>query len=122
VAHPHQEFPIVLPRIMYHYKIAYIVLLYLGLPKRRNSENSRLIGVRKLSELGHIWGHYTGQTDLKLNSLSFLTLITKLQSRSAFGVASHANVLRGLSRLRDEPVRTCAWEATFGVGFPDSGS
>jgi len=26
------------------------------------------------------------QTDLKLDSLSFLTLITKLQSHSAFGV------------------------------------
>ena len=39
-----------------------------------------------MSESGSIKGHYTGKTDLKLDSLSFLTLITNLQSYSAFGV------------------------------------
>ena len=42
--------------------------------------------VRKLSESGSIWSHYTGKIDLKLDSLSFLTLITKLQSHLAFSV------------------------------------
>ena len=42
-----------------------------------------VIRVRKLSESGSISGHYTGKTDLKLDSLSFLTLIAKLQSHSA---------------------------------------
>ena len=35
--------------------------------------------VRKLNESGSISGHYTGKTDLKLDSLSFLTLVTKLE-------------------------------------------
>ena len=39
-----------------------------------------MIRVRKLSESGSL------QTDLKLDSLNFLTLITKLQSHLAFGV------------------------------------
>ena len=38
-----------------------------------------MIRVRKLNELGSISGHYTGKTDLKLDSLTFLTLITKLE-------------------------------------------
>ena len=48
--------------------------------------------VRKLSESGSIWSHYTGKIDLKLDSLSFLTLITKLQSiwRSAFYILHSA--------------------------------
>ena len=36
---------------------------------------------------------------------------------SVLGIASHANVLRGSSRkerLRDEPLRTFAWEAILG--------
>ena len=43
-----------------------------------------MIRVRKLNESGSISGHYTGKTDLKLDSLSFLTLIPKLEH---FGVA-----------------------------------
>ena len=39
-----------------------------------------------MSELRSIYVHYTGQNDLKLDSLSFLTLITNLQSHLAFGV------------------------------------
>ena len=38
-----------------------------------------MIRVRKLNESGSISGHYTGKTDLKLDSLSFLTLISKLE-------------------------------------------
>ena len=38
-----------------------------------------MIRVRKLNESGSISGHHTGKTDLKLDSLSFLTLITKLE-------------------------------------------
>jgi len=37
-----------------------------------------VIRVRKLSESGFIKDQYTERTDLKLDSLSFLTLITKL--------------------------------------------
>ena len=40
--------------------------------------------VRKLSESGSIQGRCTEKSDLKLDSLRFLTLITKLQSHSAF--------------------------------------
>ena len=43
---------------------------------------SLVTGVRNLSELGSIYSHENGQTDLKLDSLNFLTLITKLQSHS----------------------------------------
>ena len=39
-----------------------------------------------MSESGSIEGHYTGKSDLELDSFSFLTLITNLQSHSAFGV------------------------------------
>ena len=45
---------------------------------------SLVITVRKLSESGSISGPYTGKTDLKLDLLSFLTLVTKLLSHSAF--------------------------------------
>ena len=45
---------------------------------------SLVIRVRKLSESGSISGPYTGKTDLKLDLLSLLTLITKLLSHSAF--------------------------------------
>ena len=45
-----------------------------------------VIRVRKLSESrSNILGHYTGQNDLKRDVLSFLRLITKLQSHLAFG-------------------------------------
>ena len=37
---------------------------------------SLVISVRKLSESVSIWCHYTGKTDLKLDSPGFLTLIT----------------------------------------------
>ena len=40
---------------------------------------SLVIRVRKLNESGSISGHYTGKTDVKLDSLSFLTLISKLE-------------------------------------------
>ena len=39
---------------------------------------SFVIRVRKLSESGSISGPYTGKTDLKLDLLNLLTLITKL--------------------------------------------
>ena len=42
-----------------------------------------VIRVRKLSESDSTWGHYTGKTDQKLDSLRFLTLINKLHSHSA---------------------------------------
>ena len=42
-----------------------------------------MIGVKKLSESGSTLGHYTGKTELKLDSLRFLP-ITKLQGHSAF--------------------------------------
>ena len=45
---------------------------------------SLVIRVKKQSKSGSIWGRYTGKTDLKLDSLSFLTLITKFQSNSTF--------------------------------------
>ena len=45
---------------------------------------SLVIRIRKLSESGSIWGPYTGTTDLKLDLLSFLTLVTKLLSHLAF--------------------------------------
>ena len=45
---------------------------------------SLVIRVRKLSESGSISGPYTGKTDLKLDLLNLLTLITKLLSHSAF--------------------------------------
>ena len=45
----------------------------------RRSNLQIVIRVRKLSESGSIYGHYAGKTDLKLDSLSFLTLISKLQ-------------------------------------------
>ena len=45
---------------------------------------SLVIRVRKLSESGSISGPYTGKSDLKLDLLSLLTLITKLLSHSAF--------------------------------------
>ena len=45
---------------------------------------SFVIRVRKLSESGSISGPYTGKTDLKLDLLNLLTLITKLLSHSAF--------------------------------------
>ena len=41
---------------------------------------------------------------------------TRKQKQISWNIASHANVLRGSSRekwLRDEPVRTSAWEATW---------
>ena len=45
--------------------------------------------VKKLSESGSTWGQYTGKTDLKLDSLSFLTLITKFQRHSPFKGTSY---------------------------------
>ena len=45
---------------------------------------SFVIRVRKMSESGSISGPYTGKTDLKLDLLNLLTLITKLLSHSAF--------------------------------------
>ena len=43
-----------------------------------------VIRVRKLSESrSNIYGHYTGQNHLKRDALSFLRLITKLQSHLA---------------------------------------
>ena len=48
------------------------------------------IRVSKLSESGSIWGHYNGQTDLKLDSLSFLTLFTKFQSHLEFADLQNA--------------------------------
>ena len=45
---------------------------------------SLVIRIRKLSESGSISGPYTGTTDLKLDLLSFLTLVTKLLSHLAF--------------------------------------
>ena len=43
-----------------------------------------MIRVSKLSQPGSIEGHYTGKTDLKLDSLSFLTLIINFQQHSPF--------------------------------------
>ena len=42
------------------------------------------LGFRKLSKSSFIYGHYKRKTDLKLDSLSFFTLITKRQWRSPF--------------------------------------
>ena len=47
---------------------------------KREMTLSLVIGVRKLKESGSTFDHLNGKTDLKLNSLSFLTLIT-LNSR-----------------------------------------
>ena len=50
---------------------------------RGTGPRTLLIRFRKLRESGSILiGHYTGQTELKLDSLSFLTLINKFQSHS----------------------------------------
>ena len=45
--------------------------------------------VKKLSESGSTLGQYTGKTDLKLDSLSFLTLITKFERHSPFKSSSY---------------------------------
>ena len=46
-------------------------------PKKPSAERRMTLILRKLSESGSIQGQ---QTDLKLDSLSFLTLITKLSA------------------------------------------
>ena len=53
-------------------------------PKMDYAAKVLVIRVRKLSASCPIKGHYTENTDLKLDSLSFLTLITKLQRRGRF--------------------------------------
>ena len=45
---------------------------------------SFLIRATKLGESASIEGHYTGKTDLKLDPLGFLTLISKRQWCSPF--------------------------------------
>ena len=45
---------------------------------------SLVIRATKLGESASIEGHYTGKTDLKLDPLGFLTLISKLQWCSPF--------------------------------------
>ena len=47
---------------------------------------SLVISVRNLSESVSIWCHYTGKTDLKLDSLSFLTLTLTFSSIVQFRV------------------------------------
>ena len=51
---------------------------------KRGLTLSFVIRVRKLSESGSFSGTYTGKTNLKLDLLNLLTLITKLLSHSAF--------------------------------------
>ena len=51
---------------------------------------SLVIRVRNLSKSGFIYGHCTGKTDLKLDSLSLLTLIPKLQSHLQFCIRHFA--------------------------------
>ena len=65
-----------------------MVCLKPGIWKKLTLNTEWLWSLRKLSESGSIQGHYTEQTDLKLDSLSFLTLITKLHSHSAFRLAT----------------------------------
>ena len=61
---------------------------------------------------------------IKLDKRSILLIGCGVYSRAVFIVASHADVVRGSSRVpapltRDEPLRTSAWEATFIGNFAD---
>ena len=56
----------------------------INLPYNRLRCWNLVIRVSKLSQPGSIDGHYTGKTDLKLDSLSFLTLIINFKQRSPF--------------------------------------
>ena len=66
--------------------------------KCRMLNNSKFSdGVRKVIELDSILGHLTGKTDLKLNSPSFLTLITNFQSHSMFCIRQTPNAERRMT-------------------------
>ena len=71
----------------------------INLPYNRLRCWNLVIRVSKLSQPGFIEGHYTGKTDLKLDSLSFLTLIINFQQRSPFlrsPSGQSTGVVRGL--------------------------
>ena len=60
------------------------------LDRWRHIQNRRGLPGTRQSESGFIQGYYNGKTDLKFDSLSFLTLITKRQSHSAFCIRHSA--------------------------------
>ena len=63
---------------------------------------SLVIRVRKLNESGSIYRHFTGQTDLKVDSFSFLTLTTK-----RFRTCSYLDILVNRVLLSDSLIVVC---------------